>query len=151
MAVPPFSKLLHGMVLIKCEANITLASLYWLILHKYFNLYGLQLLRSDLYRYYLETSAVFLGSIAELMWSHSTLESSLNYWNNLGFSGVYLHVYLLTYGAKPFLRSCHLCSHSRTSQQFIEPENSLLSSREPSTFPYPEPDWSSPYHPILFL
>jgi hypothetical protein len=26
--------------------------------------------------------------------------------------------YLLTYGAEPFLRSCHLCSHSENSQQF---------------------------------
>jgi hypothetical protein len=29
--------------------------------------------------------------------------------------------YLLTYGAEPFLRSCQLCSYSRTSQHFMEP------------------------------
>jgi hypothetical protein len=37
-----------------------------------------------------------------------------------------------------FLRSCQLCSHSKTSQHFKEPEG-----------PYPEPVRSSPYHPIL--
>jgi hypothetical protein len=31
-----------------------------------------------------------------------------------------LHTYLLTYGAEPFLRSRQLCSHSRTSQHFME-------------------------------
>jgi hypothetical protein len=49
-------------------------------------------------------------------------------------------------GAKPFLRSCQLCSHSRISQHFVEPEDSLPSSQELSTGPYPEPDQSSPYH-----
>jgi hypothetical protein len=47
---------------------------------------------------------------------------------------------LLTYGAEPFLRSCKLCSYSRTSQHFMEPEGSLLCSQEPSTGPYPETD-----------
>jgi hypothetical protein len=60
-----------------------------------------------------------------------------------------LPVYLLTYGAEPFLRSCQLCSHWRTSQHFMEPEGSLTCTQEPSTGPYPEPDQSSPYHPIL--
>jgi hypothetical protein len=32
---------------------------------------------------------------------------------------------LLTYGAKPFLGSCKLCSYSRTSQHFMELEVSL--------------------------
>jgi hypothetical protein len=45
----------------------------------------------------------------------------------------------LTHGAEPFLRSCQLCSHSRTSQRFMEPEDSLPRSQEPSTGPYPEP------------
>jgi hypothetical protein len=33
----------------------------------------------------------------------------------------------------------------------MEPEGSLACSQEPSTGPYPEPDRSSPYHPILSL
>jgi hypothetical protein len=56
--------------------------------------------------------------------------------------------HLLTYGAEPVLRSCKLCSYSRTSQHFKEPEGSSPCSKEPSTGPYPEPDRSSPYHPI---
>jgi hypothetical protein len=30
----------------------------------------------------------------------------------------------LTHGAEPLLRSCQLCSYSRTSQHFLEPEGS---------------------------
>jgi hypothetical protein len=56
-----------------------------------------------------------------------------------------------THRAEPFLRSCQLCSYSRTSQHFMEPEGSLPCSQEPSTCPYPEPDRSNPYHPILSL
>jgi hypothetical protein len=33
----------------------------------------------------------------------------------------------------------------------MEPKGSLLCSQEASTSLYPEPDQSSPYHPILFL
>jgi hypothetical protein len=33
----------------------------------------------------------------------------------------------------------------------MEPESSLACSQEPSTGPYPEPDPSNPYHPILSL
>jgi hypothetical protein len=48
----------------------------------------------------------------------------------------------LTHGAEPFLRSRQLCSYSRTSQHFMEPEGSSSCSQEPSTGPYPEPDQS---------
>jgi hypothetical protein len=60
-------------------------------------------------------------------------------------------MYLFTYGAEPFLRSCQLCSHSGTCQHFREPEGSSPCSQEPSTGPYPEPDQSSPHYPILSL
>jgi hypothetical protein len=54
---------------------------------------------------------------------------------------------LLTQGAEPFLRSCQLCSYSRTSQHFTEPKDSSPLSQESSTEPYPEPGRSTPYHP----
>jgi hypothetical protein len=50
----------------------------------------------------------------------------------------------------PFLRRRQLCSYSRTSQHFMEPEGSLSCSQEPSSGPYTEPDQSNPYHHILF-
>jgi hypothetical protein len=54
----------------------------------------------------------------------------------------------LTHGAEPLLRSCQLCSHSRNSQHFMEPKGSLPCSQEPSAGPYPEPDQSTPSHPL---
>jgi hypothetical protein len=48
-------------------------------------------------------------------------------------------------------RGHKLCSHSVDSQHFMEPEGSLPSSQELSTCTYPEPDQSSPQHPILSL
>jgi hypothetical protein len=67
-------------------------------------------------------------------------------------SGTYEEFYLLTYyGAETFLRSSQLCSHSGTSQHFIEPEGSSPCSQKPSTGPYPEPVRSSPHHPILSI
>jgi hypothetical protein len=57
---------------------------------------------------------------------------------------------VLSYGAEPFLGSCQLCSYSRTSQHFMYLDGSSPCSQEPSTGPYPKPDRSSPYHPILF-
>jgi hypothetical protein len=47
------------------------------------------------------------------------------------------------------LRSHQLCSYSRTSQHFTEPESSLPCFQEHSTGLHPEPDQSSQYHLIL--
>jgi hypothetical protein len=47
------------------------------------------------------------------------------------------------------VRSRQLRSYLRICQHFMEPEGSLPCSQEPSTDLYPEPDQSSPYHPIL--
>jgi hypothetical protein len=58
-----------------------------------------------------------------------------------------MQTHSLTHGAEPFLRSRQLYSYSRTTQHFME----LEGSQEPSIGPYPEPEQSSPYHPILSL
>jgi hypothetical protein len=60
-------------------------------------------------------------------------------------------VSLTHHGAESFLRSSQLCSYSRTSQHFMEPEGSLPCSQQPSTGAYPEPEQSNPCHPILSL
>jgi hypothetical protein len=61
------------------------------------------------------------------------------------------YTFLLTHGAEPFLRRSQMCSFSRISQRFMEPEGSLSCSQELSTGPYPEPDHSNPYHPTLSI
>jgi hypothetical protein len=53
--------------------------------------------------------------------------------------------------AESFLKSFQSFGYSRTSQYFMEPEGSVLCSQELAIAPYPEPDESDPYHPILFL
>jgi hypothetical protein len=49
-----------------------------------------------------------------------------------------ISLFILTYGAEPFLRSYQLCSYSRTFQHFMEPKGSFTCSQEPSTGPYSE-------------
>jgi hypothetical protein len=62
-----------------------------------------------------------------------------------------LYYHSLTHGAEPFVRSRQLCSYSRNSQHFMEPEYSLPCSQETSTGPYPEPDQFNPYLHFLSL
>jgi hypothetical protein len=86
--------------------------------------------------------------VSSLLYSGNCHERRLKSAQNKLF--LQLCTYLLTYRAEPFLGSCQLCSYSRTSQHFMVPEGSLPCSQEHSTSPYPEPDRSSPYHPIPF-
>jgi hypothetical protein len=46
--------------------------------------------------------------------------------------------------------SLEAISRSAT-QEIIDSKDSLSCSQVPSTGPYPEPDETNPYHPILFL
>jgi hypothetical protein len=59
--------------------------------------------------------------------------------------------YSFTHGAEPLSRSLKLCSQSISSRHFMKPECSSPCSQEPSIGPYPEPDQTNPYHPILFV
>ena len=49
-----------------------------------------------------------------------------------------------------FLRSEHVRSYSRNSQNFMEPEGSLRLSQKPATPPDPQPDQSSPKFQVGF-
>jgi hypothetical protein len=60
-------------------------------------------------------------------------------------------IHSLTHGAEPFLRSCQLCSYTRTSQHFMEPGGSSPHSHKPSTGPYPGPDRSNPHRLFSLL
>jgi hypothetical protein len=62
-------------------------------------------------------------------------------------ANTHLLTYLLSHGVEPFLRSSQLCSHSRTSQYFKEPEGSIPCSQNPPLLP--QPYQSNPYYPII--
>jgi hypothetical protein len=80
-----------------------------------------------------------------LKW-HVTIRRSLDWM--IGFISF---IHSIFHGTEPISRSRQLCSYSRNSQHFPEPKSSLPRSQEPSTSPYTESDYSSPYHPILSL
>jgi hypothetical protein len=88
-------------------------------------------------------------------WLHPVLSCTASHeWQAVskGATGsLHFTTHSLTRGAEPFLRSRQLCSYSRTSHHFMEPKGSLPCSQEPSTDPYPQPDQSTPYNPILSL
>jgi hypothetical protein len=67
---------------------------------------------------------------------HNSDNMALNCWNNE------LH------GAESFLRGCQSLNYSRIFQYFMEPEDSLPCSQEPSAGPHSEPDKSSSSNPI---
>jgi hypothetical protein len=46
------------------------------------------------------------------------------------------------------IREIPIVRNSIVSQQFMEPKGSIPNSQELSACPYPEPDQSSPHHPI---
>jgi hypothetical protein len=48
-------------------------------------------------------------------------------------------------------RDHRFCSHSRSSQHFMEPEGSLPHSQELSNCPYPDPDDSTQQPPLPIL
>jgi hypothetical protein len=43
-----------------------------------------------------------------------------------------------------------MLGHSIVSQHFMEPVGSIPNSQDLPTYSYPEPDQSSPYHPVHF-
>jgi hypothetical protein len=61
------------------------------------------------------------------------------------------HTYFPTHIGEPFLMSRQLCSHSRTTQHFMESEVSIPCSQQPSIGAYPEPYGFIPHHPILSI
>jgi hypothetical protein len=62
----------------------------------------------------------------------------------------YSFTYLLT-ELSPSWWAANCAAIQEIPSNFKEPESSSPCSQEPSTCPYPEPDQSSPYHPILPL
>jgi hypothetical protein len=110
--------------------------------------------------YGVVTTGSILGSVV-CDWARNSCSTERGYYaNQTRFMRLTLRVrplaimeitYSLTYGAEPFFRSHQLCSHSRTSQHFVEPEGSSSCSQEPSNGPYPESDQPSPHHSILYL
>jgi hypothetical protein len=92
---------------------------------------------------------MFLPSTQRMYFEYSALHVSTTKGHLQVLQTTY--TYWLIHGAEPFLRRRQLCSHSRTSQHFMEPEGSVPCSQEPPSIgPYSEPYQSNPYHPILF-
>ena len=67
---------------------------------------------------------------------------------NIYYAIMYILLTYSLHGAGSFLRSQLVCSWSRNSPRFMEPEGSSPHSQVPATCPYPEPAQSSPHNLI---
>jgi hypothetical protein len=154
--VPPIRLLnfngLHGVIFQKIKLLITTAVSTWNPTQHF--LYFVCFIDLDVYLLQIWTS--LQADIKRCKTNHATCimceTNLLELPSHSSYRKVRIfQVHSLILGAEPFLRSRQLCSYSRTSQHFMEPEVSLSRSQEPSTGPYPEPDGSNPYQPVLSL
>jgi hypothetical protein len=60
-------------------------------------------------------------------------------------------IFVQLHEAESFLRSRQSLTYSKIFNNVTESEGSLPCSQEPAPGSYPEPDQSSPHHPIISL
>jgi len=112
-------------------------------------MHGQNHIKSDLDFYWIRSS---VGRIAPA-WRRREIPLislyQLSYWACFATILTYLLTYFLPYLLTPYstvlLEKLTVCSWSRNSPHFMEPEGSLPHSQVPVTCPYPEPARSCPY------